>query len=193
MEKQIIFAHSGGPQGKPGRGSYDFVQWLRNRLGDGYRIYDPVIEDPDAPTYEMWQEMFDREFPRLTDPVFLIGHSLGGSTLLKYLSEETCELQIAGLFLVAPPFWGKGGWEAEEFALRDNFSKTLPTIPEIHLYHCLNDPVVPVEHVDFYQKLIPNASIHKLNGDDHAFSGGLPVLVEHIKTFTHQPRNKNKI
>jgi uncharacterized protein len=192
MNKQIFFAHSGGPQGKPGRGSYDFVHRLREEFEPEYTIHDPVIEDPDAPTYEMWQEMFDREFPKLTNPVFLIGHSLGGSTLLKYLSEEACGLQIAGLFLVAPPYWGKGGWEAEDFALKDDFSKTLPAIPGIHLYHCLMDPVVPVEHANFYQKLIPNASIHKLNGNDHAFSDGLPVLVEHIKKFYINQQNNRR-
>ncbi|REL24005.1 serine hydrolase family protein [Rhodohalobacter sp. SW132] len=191
MNKQIFFAHSGGPQGRSGRGSYDFVQWLRNELGDGYQIYEPIIEEPDAPTYQMWKETVDREFPKLTNPVFLIGHSLGGSTLLKYLSEETCELQIAGLFLVAPPYWGKQGWQAEDFTLRHDFSKTLPAIPGIHLYHCLNDPVVPVDHADVYQKLIPTASIHKLNGNDHAFSDGLPVLAEHIKTTKYTTHDTN--
>ncbi len=191
MNKQIFFAHSGGPQGKPGQGSHDFVLRLRDELEPEYTIHDPVIEDPDAPTYELWQEMFDREFPKLADPVLLIGHSLGGSTLLKYLSEETCGLQVAGLFLAAPPYWGEGRWDAEDFTLRDDFSKTLPTIPEIHLYHCLKDPVVPVEHADFYQKLILTASIHKLNGNDHAFSDGLPVLVEHIKKlYINQQNNK---
>jgi uncharacterized protein len=192
MNKQIFFAHSGGPQGKPGRGSYDFVHRLREEFEPEYTIHDPVIEDPDAPTYEMWQEMFDREFPKLTNPVLLIGHSLGGSTLLKYLSEVACELQIAGLFLAAPPFWGKGGWEAEDFALGKDFPKKLPAIPEIHIYHCLKDPVVPVEHADFYQKLIPTASIHKLNGNDHAFSEGLPVLVEQIKSFYINQQNNRR-
>lgn len=180
MKKQIFFAHSGGPQENPGQGSYDFVQWLRQNLGEEYPLFDPVIEDPDAPTYEMWKEMFDLELPQLTGKVYLIGHSLGGSTLLKYLSEETCDVKIAGLFLVSPPFWGKGGWEAEDFALRSDFSEHLPDIPEIHLYHCLNDPVVPVDHVAFYRNLLPGAFIHKLNGNDHAFSDGLPILVEHI-------------
>jgi uncharacterized protein len=193
MDKQIFFAHSGGPQDRTGRGSYDFVQWLRQKLGNGYQIHDPVIEKPDNPAYEMWKEMFDRELAGLKGCVFLIGHSLGGSTLLKYLSEETFELQIAGLFLVAPPFWGTQGWEAEDFALRHDFSKTIPAIPEIHLYHCLNDPVVPVEHADIYQNFIQHALIHKLNGDDHAFSDGLPVLVEHIKRFLHQPTKQQNL
>ncbi len=192
MNKQIFFAHSGGPQGSPGRGSYDFVQWLRNKFDDEFQIYDPIIEEPDAPANQMWKGMFNREFPKLTNPVFLIGHSLGGSILLKYLSEETCKLQIAGLFLVAPPYWGKQGWEAEDFALRHDFSITLPAIPEIHLYHCLNDHVVPVDHADFYQKLIPTASIHKLNGNDHAFADGLPLLVEHIKSLNIDQQNKRR-
>lgn len=180
MNKEIFFAHSGGPQGKPGRGSYDFVQWLRENLGEEFQIHDPVIEEPDAPTYDMWAELFDRKLTALTGLVFLVGHSLGGSTLLKYLSETTCNIKIAGLFLAAPPFWGKGGWEAEEFALRNNPLLYLPVIPAIHLYHCLNDAVVPIEHAAFYRHLLPGVHIHKLEGDAHAFSDGLPILMEHI-------------
>lgn len=180
MKKQIFFAHSGGPQGSPGRGSYDFVQWLRHNLGEEYHVHAPVIKEPDAPTYEMWKDMFDRELTGLQGRVFLIGHSLGGSTLLKYLSEESLDVNIAGLFLAAPPFWGSSGWDAEEFALLSDFSEHMPAIPELHLYHCLHDPVVPVDHMTFYQNLLPGAFIHKLNGSDHAFSDGLPLLLEHI-------------
>lgn len=164
----------------PGRGSYDFVQWLRKHMGDEFRIYDPIIEKPNDPTYPMWKEMIDTELRSLKGTVYLIGHSLGGSTLLKYLSEETCKLQIAGLFLIAPPYWGKAGWDAEEFELKNDLSKTLPDIPEIHLYHCLHDPVVPVDHAKFYHNLIPSALIHMLKGNDHSFSNGLPLLLDHM-------------
>jgi hypothetical protein len=34
----------------------------------------------------------------------------------------------------------------------NRFFKNIPAIPEIHLYHCLNDPVVPVEHAELYTK-----------------------------------------
>ena len=181
MSTQIFFAHSGGPQGKPGRGSFDFVQRLREELEPEYSIHHPIIKVPDAPTYEMWETMLDRELCGLYGDVLLIGHSLGGSVLAKYLSEKSCRFQSAGLFLVAAPWWGHDGWNAEEFTLRSDLSKHLPRIPDIHLYHSLDDAVVPFSHVKLYQKMFPDAFLHELEGSDHVFADGLPLLVEHIK------------
>ncbi len=42
--------------------------------------------------------MFALSPSKIAEPVILIGHSLGGSILLKYLSEEKPVILIAGLF-----------------------------------------------------------------------------------------------
>jgi hypothetical protein len=55
MEKQIFFAHSGGPQEKPGQGSYDFVQWLTRNLGKNFKSMILLLRIPIIPTYEMWK------------------------------------------------------------------------------------------------------------------------------------------
>lgn len=127
--------------------------------------------------------MFDEEFSVLNGTIIFIGHSLGGSMLLKYLSEEKTEFRIAGLFLIATPFWGKSGWNVDEFVLRTNFSEYLPELPVIHLFHSIDDPVVPFEPVEFYKNKFPDASVHKLNGNDHAFANGLPKLAEIIQAL----------
>jgi len=183
MKKQIFFAHSGGAQGRPGQGSYDFVDWLRVTLEKEYEIFYPIIEDPEAPTYAMWKAMFTQKLANLAGEVLLIGHSLGGSMLLKFLSEERTNLQINGLFLVSAPFWGKDGWNVDDFALRSNFRKHLPELPEIHLYHCLGDPIVPCEHMEYYKKELPSAVIHELGGKDHAFTKGMPKIAENLRSL----------
>lgn len=183
MKKQILFAHSGGAQDGPGKGSYDFVKWLQKSLGTGYEITYPIIEDPEAPTYGMWKTMLDIEFSKLDEEIILIGHSLGGSTLLKYLSENESDVKIDGLFLVAAPYWGEKGWNVEEFKLKKDFSKSLPAIASVHLFHCTNDPFVPFEHLKLYQKKLPNAVIHELRGNFHSFADGLQELVETIKNL----------
>lgn len=181
MKKQILFAHSGGAQGSPGKGSYDFVKWLQKSLGTGYEIAYPIIEDPEAPTYNMWKTVFDEEFSALYGKIILIGHSLGGSLLLKYLSENESDIRIDGLLLVAAPYWGKYGWDMEEFILRKDFSKFLPPIASVHLFHCTNDPVIPFEHLKLYQGNLANAVAHELRCNSHAFADGLPELVATIK------------
>lgn len=188
MKTQILFAHSGGAQDGSGKGSYDFVKWLQKSLGTGYEISYPIIEEPEAPTYEMWKTMLETEFSKSDGEVILIGHSLGGSTLLKYLSEnesDITDITIDGLFLVATPYWGEHGWDMDEFKLKKDFLKRLPPLSSVHLFHCTNDPFVPFEHLKLYQKNLSSAQIHKLHCNDHSFANGLPKLVEIIKNLNH--------
>lgn len=179
--RQVLFAHSGGPQHATGMGSFDLVAYLRRQLGTAYPLQFPQLEDPDHPTYQDWKELLDAEFAALPQGSILIGHSLGGSVLLKYLSEVNPPVSVAGIFLVAIPFWGKAGWDAPEFALPRNFAANLPDIPAIHFYHGYEDAVVPFEHVLLYKRLLPEAVLHGLEGRDHAFGKGMPGLVADIK------------
>jgi uncharacterized protein len=183
MPKQIFFAHSGGAQSRPGQGSFDFVEWLQESLKKEYEIHYPVIEDPEEPTYAMWKAMLNQKLANLSGKILLIGHSLGGSMLLKYLSEEKTSIEIKGLFLVSVPFWGNAGWDVDDFALGTNFQLYLPDIPIIQLYHCFNDPIVPYEHMEHYKKVIPEAVAYKLIGNDHAFTKGMPKIVENIQSL----------
>lgn len=180
MKKQILFAHSGGAQGGSGEGSFDLVHWLREELGDKYEIKFPVIEDPEAPDYSMWRTIFDEEFPSVRNGSILIGHSLGGSMLLKYLSENQVDCRIEGIFLVAAPYWGQENWEVDEFRLKEGFTRDLLPVARIHLFHCKNDPIVPFEHMKLYKTVLPQAEIHALNCDDHSFANGLPELLEYL-------------
>ena len=55
------------------------------------------------PEYQLWHVRIGKELTALAADVILIGHSLGGSFLLKYLSEEKVEKTVAGVFLIAAP------------------------------------------------------------------------------------------
>ena len=183
MSKQIFIAHSGGAQGSPGQGSHDFVEWLSKSLGNGYEIQCPIIEDPEAPEFSMWKSMFNHKLANLTGEVILIGHSLGGSMLLKYISEEETNLRIKGLLLISVPYWGRDGWNVNDFTLKGNFQNHLPELRKVHLYHCLNDPIVPCDHMKHYQTHFTDAIAHQLSGNDHAFKNGLQKVVETIKSL----------
>ena len=178
--KKILFAHSAGPQYGRGKGSYDLVLYLKSKLSGEFDILFPIIEKPGAPTYEKFKKMFASAFAKITDPVILIGHSLGASTLLKYLSEEKPPVSIAGLFLIATPHWTS---DMKEFELKTNFQASLKTIPAIFLYHSKNDTSVPFENLNFYKNAFKKATIRELPGKEHIFSKGLPALVSDILTF----------
>ncbi|WP_164670724.1 RBBP9/YdeN family alpha/beta hydrolase [Virgibacillus doumboii] len=184
MKKQILFIHSAGPQGMH-EGSSDLIAYLQKNLGDKCNLLYPEMPDPEDPKYRPWKEQLEREIALLDNEVILIGHSLGAAVLLKYLSEEKFRPSISGLFLIASPYWGKDNdWQFEEFTLADNFTENLPKISQLVIYHSRNDEIVPFAHLEHYAKALPQAVTHVVEGADHAFSSGLPELVDDIKHMT---------
>jgi predicted alpha/beta hydrolase family esterase len=111
----------------------------------------------------------------------LVGHSLGGSVLLKYLSEEGAPISAAGLFLVAAPYWGAEGWKVDDFALDSEFASRLPRSLEIFLYHSREDPEVPFAHAAIYAARLSQATFRAIGGSEHEFKDGLRELADDIK------------
>ena len=178
--KKILFAHSAGPQYGKGKGSYDLVMYLKSKLSDEFEIIFPIIEKPKSPTYEKFKKMFALAFAKTTEPVILIGHSLGGSTLLKYLSEEKPTISTSALFLISTPHWKNN---MKEFELKTNFQDFLKDIPAVFLYHSKDDTDVPFENLKFYEDSFKTGIVRELPGKEHSFSKGLPELVTDIKSL----------
>jgi len=88
VRKQILLIQGAGNQHNP-LGSGKLVASLRQQLGSDYQILAPDMPDPDNPRHLAWRDQIEQELGRLGADVLLIGHSLGGSTLLKYLAEGT--------------------------------------------------------------------------------------------------------
>jgi len=139
----------------------------------------PNANDPD---YRSWRDAIETHLVDLGDNTLLVGHSFGGSVLLKYLAEDTYQEPIAALFLVATPFWGPG---FRDFALPDDFAVALKGIP-IVLYHSRDDPEIPVSHLRRYQEHLPNATSRLIDGSEHSFIHGLPQLVRDIQATQHR-------
>ncbi|MFB4166929.1 alpha/beta hydrolase [Virgibacillus sp. JSM 102003] len=181
MTKQILFIHSAGPQGEH-EGSFDLIVYLQDNLNAEYNLIIPEMPNPENPEYTRWKERLSKEFASLEGEVILIGHSLGGSVLLKYLSEEDCHLKISSLHSVAAPYWGKNGfWESEEFALSENFAAKLPPISQVFFYHSRDDEVVSFDHFKEYTEEFLTAAPRAIENKGHLFHSGLPELVNDIK------------
>ncbi|HMG88486.1 MAG TPA: alpha/beta fold hydrolase [Chryseolinea sp.] len=180
MTKEILFVHSAGPQGHH-EGSDYLVRYLIDALGPGYRIWLPDMPDPENPHYVNWKARLKKEFASIEDEVILVGHSLGASVLLKYLSEERLQQRVAGLFLIGAVYWGKKDWEVKEYVLKRNFSSKLPSMGRIFLYHSSDDEVVPISHVRYFANELPKATVREFEHRGHLFGRGLPELVEDIK------------
>jgi predicted alpha/beta hydrolase family esterase len=181
-KKQILFVHSGGTQGVH-EGSSDLVTWLRLVLGQPYEVLYPQMPDPDQPIYEQWKQKIKEELDCLHNGIILIGHSLGGSVILKFLSEEKISQKIDALFMIGSPYWGKRNWNVKEYMLKENFAASLPDINEIYLYHSRRDSVVPFRHLSYYAEQLPYAHVRPVAGREHIFSSGLPVLANDIRAL----------
>jgi predicted alpha/beta hydrolase family esterase len=180
MRKQILFIHSAGPQG-PDEGSGGLVEYLVNILSYDYLVQHPLMPHTENPRYDAWKTKLKEELERMDQNLILIGHSLGASILLKYLSEEKYSNHIQGLFLISTPYWKKKAGGIDEFVLSENFASKLEKISPIYFYHSKDDEYVPFSHLGYYSKALPKAIIRKLEGHEHEFGYGLPKLIEDIK------------
>lgn len=183
MRKEIFFVHSAGPQGGQ-LGSAGLIRSLQESLGSNYMLHHPSMPEPENPRYMEWKMTLQSTFPVGGNKVVIVGHSLGGSVVVKYLTEGLCQVPVAGLFLVGAPYWGTKGWVMDEFVVDPEFPSKLPDIEHVFIYHSRNDRWVPFSHADIYARKLPGSVVRKLPGDDHEFSSGLPGLVKDIRDLS---------
>jgi uncharacterized protein len=100
---------------------------------------------------------------------------------LKFLSEEEVERPVAGMFLVAPPYWGAENWEVGEYALQKDFASKLPEGLPVFLYHSRDDEVVPFAHLAMYAEKLPHATAREFDDRGHRFDDDLSEVARDIQ------------
>jgi predicted alpha/beta hydrolase family esterase len=179
VKKRVLFVHGGG------QGAYEedkkVAASLRVTLGAAYDVRCPKMPNEDSPEYEAWKDRIAEELTDLNGEVILVGHSLGASILLKFLSEVKVEKPIAGLFLIAPPYWGAEDWEVGEYELRTDFASKLPKDLPKFVYHSRDDEWVPFAHLALYAEKLPQATIREFDGRGHQFNDDLSEVARDIK------------
>ena len=162
---------------------HDWKHGLAGVLGEGYEVILPQMPNASNARYLEWKIYFEKFIPLLHDGVVLVGHSLGGIFLVKYLSEEKFPKEISGVFLVAAPFN-----TATEHPLAD-FNITTPDLrglgeqaEKIFLYHSHDDEVVPFSNFERYVALLPRATQRIFADRGHFNEDDFPELVGDIKS-----------
>jgi uncharacterized protein len=167
----VLFIHSAGLQGET-EGSGRLISALSSGLAPSIRFSAPMMPDPSNPNAATWDEALGKHLASLRAHFVLVGHSLGGSTILKYLAEHQAPPGLAGVISIAAPFWGMQGWDIPEFALRPGFAAPLSHLPRLVFYHSEDDNIAPIAHVDRYADALPRAQVRKVDGRGHAFDDG---------------------
>ena len=178
MKKQVLFIQGAG------EGAYEedekLVEALRGALGSGYGVLYPRMPEEESSGYEEWKAQIARELAALDGEVILVAHSVGSSILLKYLSEKRIENPLAGIFLLAAPYWGTGGWQMEEFTFDEHqASQVLKEIP-IFFYHSRDDDIVPFTHLAKHREKFPHANFREFEGRGHQFKEDLSDVAADI-------------
>lgn len=183
MAKKILFLQGGGEQA-----DYDedarIVSTLQSALGSSYQIHYPRLPTEDTPDLGRIAQIKDH-VSKSDDGVILVAHSLGASMLLRYLSENKVTRKIAGVFLLATPFWsGSEDW-VKAFKLKPKFAQNLPKDIRLYFYHCQDDEVIPFEQFDKYRESVSWATYRELPTGGHQFTDDLSIVVSDIKS-THK-------
>ncbi|MBZ0284307.1 MAG: alpha/beta fold hydrolase [Anaerolineae bacterium] len=176
MKQNILFIHGGGGYEADGK----LAASLQNVLGSDYYVQYPLMPNEDAPEYGAWKARIEQELTALGDKVILVGHSLGGSMVLKQFAESQHKEQIAALFLIAAPYWSAEDWQVEEYALPADFAAQIPKDLPIYLYHSRDDEWVPFDHMALYKSKLPGAIVREFDGRGHQFNDDLSAVAADI-------------
>jgi len=179
MRKQVLFVQGAGA----GAHAEDakLAASLGKALGADYEMRYPLTPDEGSPDGAAWKRWLAAEIGALADGAILVGHSAGAAVLVAVLAERALERRIAGLFLIAAPFFGPGGWEVEGFALPGELGAKLPRGVPIFLYHGRDDEIVPFAHAGLYAKALPHAVVRPLDGRNHQLNDDLSEVAADIR------------
>ncbi len=133
------------------------VRWsetMENNLKDKFEFIFPKMPLKEDAKYEDWKIIFEKYLEVANKKLILIGNSLGGIFLAKYLSENRIQKEIISLYLVAAPF--DDTLDAEDlaggFELNEDISLIEKTCQKVNLLYSKDDNIVPISHGEKYLK-----------------------------------------
>lgn len=150
---------------------------LAEGLGKNFDVILLKMPNPMNAKYNEWKIMLERLFPFLSGSPILLGHSLGGIFLAKYLSENKFPKKILATFLVAAPY------HRGDFILSKNLNKLRKQGGKIFLYHSKDDSIVPFSDSEKYKRFIPEAETVIFKNWRHFDQTEFPEIIRRIKSI----------
>lgn len=156
---------------------------LRVHLGEGFSVDFPRMPDEGDPDYARWSPAIGEAIHGAEPPTVLVGHSVGGYLLLKYLAETRPATPIRAVCIIAAPFpGGDADWTFDGFELPAGLGELLPRGTEVFLYASEDDETVPYAHRDLYAAAIPGAITRTTTGG-HQLGDDLGVVAGDIRAL----------
>jgi predicted alpha/beta hydrolase family esterase len=119
-------------------------------------VYLPNFPNPQNAKYREWKLFFDAWIQKIQIEweLILIGSSLGGCFLLKYLSESPTLSKAWEIHLVAACI------SAWDFSEPENYSILQSLRDRVHIWHAEDDSIVPFSVGQEIAQILPNAQTH---------------------------------
>ncbi len=165
---------------------------IAKNLGAHFQVLSPRMPNQADAKYAEWKIWFERMMPYIHQHVILVGHSLGGVFLAKYLASTSLNKKILAVILVATPHNQTA--DVADFRLPTSLSKFSRQVDKIYLFHSPDDRLVPISEVSMYARALPSAKKIIIQHRGHFTQSRFPEIVRLIKqlsfTRTHAPRHK---
>ncbi len=156
---------------------------LTERLGEGYDVILSSMPNSLNAKYLEWKIVFEKYLALCDDNLILLGHSLGGVFLAKYLSEEKIQKTVRATLFIAAPYEEDGGRKLAEFAITSSLDGVAAQGGKLFFYHSKDDPVVAFSELAKFQHELPNATYRIFEDRQHFNQEEFPEIVEDIKTL----------
>ncbi len=177
--KRVYIIH--GWEGSPER---DWMPWLKNELENrGFKVIVPKLPDSKHPKMDKWLGCLKNTI--IPDKeCYLVGHSLGCMTILRYLESLKEGQKIKGAVLVAGFASDLGYDEIKSFFRKPiEWKKIKSHCKNFIAIHSDDDPYVSMHYGDIFKEKL-NATVtvqHSLKhfAGDHGVTE-LPVVLESI-------------
>jgi predicted alpha/beta hydrolase family esterase len=180
--RQVLFIQGGG-EGTHDQWDNKLVDSLRRELGPGFNVYYPRMPNEDDPSCHAWKAALAQEIAGLRDGAIVVGHSIGGTILINALAEAPPKRKLAGIFLIAAPFVGPGGWPSDDVSTPTDLRARLSRDTPVYLYIGSEDDTVPPVHVELYAAAIPGATVRRLPRRDHQLNDDLAEVAADIRAL----------
>lgn len=162
----------------------DWKDNLSKKLGKNFDVLQPSMPNKKNARYKEWKIWFDKIIPLLDKRIVIVGHSMGGIFLAKYLSENIVPRLIVATILVAAPYDNSTGNESlGDFKLPQSLIKFAKQSKKIYLIQSEDDPSVPFDNLEKYKKGLPDAKTVIFKDRGHFRQETFPEIVKLIKEF----------
>lgn len=177
MSKKFVIIH--GWEATP---EDNWFPWLKEKLeSEGHEVLAPQMPNTANPKLNEWLGHLQSTLKNPDENTFLIGHSLGCITILRYLESLPRNTKIGGAFLVAG-FSGPIGFdELKSFVDKPlDYEKIKSQTGKIIAVHSDDDSLVPLKNGEIIKEKL-GAKLIVLKNKRHFNELELPELFELTK------------